>query len=121
MKPRRVLFFLICLIAISCSVAKPKSTKKRRELSSVQSITIGDGELDSTVLTMTESDVKTFVRKWNEAKSKGRCIYLTTHWIIVTLKDGTQRTFRQNGETIKENGDECFNIGDVNEYGGLYR
>lgn len=116
-----LLIFVTYLTVISCNVTKPKSTRKNIDLSSVQSITIGKSKEDSTALTMTKSDVKTFVRKWNVAKSEGLCIYLPTHWIIVNLKDGTQRIFRQNGKSIKEKNDECFNMGDPEEYEGLYR
>lgn len=121
MKQRNLLFLLICLLVLSCTTSKQKSTKKSIELSDVASITIGNSKNDSTALTMIDTDIKTFVRKWNKAKSNGLCKYLPTYWIIVNLKNGDQRVFCQNGETIKENNDECFDIGDPKEYNGLYR
>lgn len=121
MKQQNLLFLLICLCMLSCTTSKQKSTKKSIELSDVASITIGNSKNDSTALTMTDTDVKMFVRKWNKAKSKGFWKYLPTHWIIVNLKNGDRRVFRQNGEKIKENNDECFEIEDPEEYSGLYR
>lgn len=112
--------FLIVL-SIGCTTTKRKSSKENIEFSDVKSITIGNGKEDSTALTMVEIDAKAFVRKWNNAYSKGRCKYMSTHWITVNLKDGTKRFFRQNGETMKEKGDECFDMGSTQEYKGLYR
>jgi len=113
---------IVCAIfACTPAPANERSTKKELKISDVDSISVGNQLQDSTALTMVEEDLKTFVMKWNKAESIGLCKYAPEHWITVYLKDGTQRTFRQNGETIKEKNDECFNMGPISDYKGMYR
>ncbi|RMG80502.1 MAG: hypothetical protein D6707_06290, partial [Bacteroidetes bacterium] len=54
------------------------------------------------------------------SKSKGPCKYIPKFWLTVTLKDGTTRTFRANGENIKEDNDWCFSIGDNDFFDHLW-
>lgn len=61
---------------------------------------------------LTAEQSKIFVEKWNSAKSKGPCKYIVLYWVDITLNDKTVRTFRVNGQSIKENNDQCFDLGD---------
>ena len=63
---------------------------------------------------------KNFIEDLNKAHSIGPCKYFPQYNIIIFMKNGTQRVFRANGENIKENTDECFNIGDKNYFKDLY-
>ncbi|MBW6482092.1 MAG: hypothetical protein K0B10_03440 [Vicingaceae bacterium] len=61
---------------------------------------------------LTSNQVKNMIDKWNNSKSKGPCKFGLQYWLFITMKDGTKRTFRVNGENIKENNDWCYSIGD---------
>lgn len=63
---------------------------------------------------------KAFIEDLNKAHSIGPCKYFPQYNIIVFMKNGTQRDFRANGENIKENTDECFDIGEANYFRNLY-
>lgn len=61
-----------------------------------------------------------FANKWNNAKSKGPCKMGVQYWLYIYLKDGTKRTFRANGQTIKENNDWCLDIGETDYFKKLW-
>lgn len=69
---------------------------------------------------LTNDQAKTFVDKWNKSKSKGPCKFGLQYWLFVTLRDGTKRTFKANGETIKEESDWCNDIGEENFFTNLW-
>ena len=69
---------------------------------------------------LTNDQAKLLVDRWNNSKSKGLCKFGLQYWLFVTLKDGTKRTFRANGQSIKEGNDWCYDIGDEQFFKNLY-
>jgi hypothetical protein len=62
---------------------------------------------------LTDEEIKLTVDRWNNSKPKGLCKYMPKYWLYIHFKDGTKRTFRLNGRSIKENGDYCYDFGDT--------
>jgi hypothetical protein len=99
--------------------------KKAIDISSVDYIVIKNhsGQPD-TIKTITKrltpSQTKMFSEKWNNAKSKGPCIYLPTFYVDIFFKDKTKRSFRVNGQSIKESNDYCFDIGEEKYFDKLW-
>lgn len=117
------LIFILTIIFIAtltaCGQTKTKSTGDKQPInfSTVDFIEIRNhsGQADSikTVFKrLTSEQTKVFVDKWNNAKANGPCKYIVLFWADITFKDGTKRTFRINGKSIKEKNDYCFDIGD---------
>lgn len=69
---------------------------------------------------LTNDQVKVMVDKWNNSKSKGLCKFGLRYWLFVTFKDESKRSFRANGQNIKEDNDWCYNIGDEQFFKKLY-
>ena len=69
---------------------------------------------------LTNYQVKALVDKWNKSISIGPCKFGLQYWLFVTLNDGTKRTFRANGQNIKESNDWCYDIGDNQFFRSLY-
>ena len=59
-----------------------------------------------------EAMTNDLIDRLNNSKSTGPCKYIVLYWLDVYLEDGTKRTFRINGRSIKENNDWCFDIKD---------
>ena len=78
------------------------------------------GEADSTIKQLTYNQAKILANDWNTSKAIGPCIYLPTYYVVIFLQDGTQRSFRANGQSIKENNDWCFEIGETNYFDKLW-
>lgn len=51
----------------------------------------------------------------NKSKNIGLCKYAVKVWVVVSMKQGVERRFRINGNTIKENNDVCYEL--QNSYG----
>ncbi|GIK70535.1 MAG: hypothetical protein D8M18_10530 [Bacteroidetes bacterium] len=113
------IFTLIILTNLTvCGQTKSITDKQNIDLTSVDFIEINNNsrQVDTTQIThkrLTYEQTKLFVDKWNMAKSIGPCKYIVLYWINIIFKDGTKRTFRINGNNVKENNDWCYDIGDL--------
>ena len=112
-----ILTLFITTILTACGQTKSFGDKKVIDLTTVDFIEIrnhsGQADTIQTVRKrLTNEQAKLFIDKWNNAKSNGPCKYIVLYWIDITMKDGTKRTFRINGENIKESNDYCFDLGD---------
>jgi hypothetical protein len=121
MTTKQILTFLFILTVLltSCGQTKNKSYKEKilLDLQTVERIEIRNynGQEDSSLLTkkvLTFDQTKEFVTRWNNAKSLGLCKFIPKQWIDITLKDSIKRIFVINGQSIKENKDWCFDIGE---------
>jgi hypothetical protein len=111
--------FFLTIVTFSFGQSKIKSItdKSNIDFKTVDYIEIRNHSgLSDSVKTirkhLSSEEAKSFVDKWNGSSSIGPCKYLVAYWIDVTLKDGTKRTFRTRGKSIKENNDQCFDLGD---------
>lgn len=68
--------------------------------------------LDNLTKRLTSEQKNQFVEKFNNSKQNGLRKAIPLYFIDVHLKDGTKRSFRINGQYIKENNDYCFDLGD---------
>lgn len=69
---------------------------------------------------LTKEQAKILVDKWNNSKFKGLCKFGLQYWLFVTMKDGSKRTFRANGQSIKEDNDWCYEIDEEQFFKNLY-
>ncbi len=104
---------------------KEKDERKLLDITAIDHIVIKNhsGESDSTK-TITKqlppNHAKLFADKWNSSKSKGPCVYLPAYNLDIFFKDGTQRSFKANGQSVKENADLCFDIGETDYFNKLW-
>lgn len=68
--------------------------------------------LDNLKKRLTVEQKNQFIEKFNNSKPIGLGKSLPFYFIYVHLKDGTKRSFRINGQFIKENNDYCFDLRD---------
>lgn len=68
--------------------------------------------LENQTKRLTNEHKKLFTDKFNNAKSIGLRKAFPLYIINVHLNDSTKRSFRINGQCIKENNDFCFDLGD---------
>jgi hypothetical protein len=68
--------------------------------------------LDNRIKRLTVEQKNQFIEKFNNSKPIGLGKSLPFYFIYVHLKDGTKRSFRINGQFIKENNDYCFDLRD---------
>lgn len=54
--------------------------------------------------------IEELIGNLNNASSTGQCKFYVLYWLDIHFKDGTKRTFRINGQSIKEENDWCFTI-----------
>jgi hypothetical protein len=120
MKQMRILTIILITCLTACAQTKTRSVddKKIIDLKTVDNIKIRNHSVQEDTLPiltkqLASEQIKKFVDKWNTAKSIGPSIFVAHYVINITLKDGSTRTFRINGQSIKENNDWCFDLGDT--------
>lgn len=115
------LTFILSTIFLACGQTKTQSNfeQSKLDIETIDFIEIDHKpeQYDTTQLEkklLTAQQRKTFVAKWNNAKSVGPIKSMTRHFITVHFKDGTTRKFKGNGPILKENNDFGFDLGDSN-------
>jgi hypothetical protein len=101
---------LIILFLSSCT-SFFNNDKKDIDIANVSRIEISKSK-DSTHILSGQQE-KEFIDKWNSAPGEGSCIFITHYLITVHLKDNTVRSFRANGQAIKERSDYGYLFGDT--------
>lgn len=61
---------------------------------------------------LTANEVSVMANAINSSSNVGLCIYAVDLWLVVSMKNGGERKFRVNGNTIKENNDICYEFQD---------
>ena len=93
--------------------------------SDIDSIVLIPHSPDDTIalpsIKLTDKNIQKFTDDFNDSKYVGPCKYYPFYLLNVYLKDGKSRDFRCNGQNIKENNDQCFEIGDHNYFDDLYK
>jgi hypothetical protein len=119
MKQMRILTIIMITCLTACAQIKTRSVddKKTIDLTTVDNIKIKNQSVQEDTLPilikqLTSQQIKIFVDKWNNAKSMGPSIFVALFMIDITFVNGSKRTFRINGQSIKENNDWCFDLGD---------
>jgi len=123
----RLVTLCVCFCLIACGQKAKNSDNERIgiDFSNVNKIEIknnplGRDKLPAETRQLTTEQSKLFVEKWNTSESIGLCKYLVHYWVYVTYKDGSQRTFRINGKTIKEKNDYGYSIEDEKFFDNLW-
>lgn len=116
---------LLTLTACGQTISNGSGEKQDIIFDEVESVEIENssfGQSDEKInhKILTNAQVKIFAAQWNSSKSTGPCKFRQTYGLFVTLKDGTKRTFRANGPSIKEEKDYCFEISDDQFFANLY-
>jgi hypothetical protein len=101
----------------SCGIV---SDRKKIEPSSVSYIVLSVAG-NPNFKTLNKDQQKKFVEDWNSASSIGPCIFITRDRIDVVFNDTTKRAFRINGNYIKENTDQCYDLGDTAYFEKLWQ
>jgi hypothetical protein len=114
-----ILTFIVSTTFTACGQTKTKSNfeKSNIDIETVDFIEIknraGQSDtLDNLTKRLTDEQKNQFVEKFNNSKSNGLRKAIPLYFIDVHLKDGTKRSFRINGQYIKENNDYCFDLRD---------
>ena len=120
-KKMRLIIAILLTTLIACGqITKSTTNKSKIDLNDVDNIEIRLQLYDTITVRMTDLQTKEFVTKWNNSKSEGLCKYMPKLWLAVSLTNGTTRTFRANGENIKEDSDWCFSVGDKDFFEHLW-
>jgi len=119
---RKLTFILTLIISATftaCELTKSKSNfeKINIDLETVDFIEIKNrvakfDTLDNQTKRLTDKQKNQFVVKFNNSKSNGLRKAFPLYFIDVYLKGGTKRSFRINGQYIKEKNDYCYDFGD---------
>jgi len=119
---RQLTFILTLIISTTftaCGQTKTKSNFEKNiiDIENVDFIeiksTAGQSDtLKNQTKRLTNDQKKLFVEKFNNSKSNELRKSISLHFINVHFKDGTKRSFRINGQYIKENNDYSFDLGD---------
>ncbi len=119
---RQLSFILILIISTTftaCEQTKSKSyfEKINIDIELVDFIeiknTAGQSDtLENQTKPLTNNQKKLFVEKFNSSKFNGQRKAIPLYFIDVHFKDETKRSFRINGQYIKENNEYCFDLGD---------
>jgi hypothetical protein len=119
MKTLFILIIFISSIIQSCEPTETKlfNTKQTIDYSTVDFITIRSksepGDTSKLIdKRLSNEQAQVFVEKWNHSEAIGPCKFVVLYWIDINFKDGSKRTFRVNGKTIKEQADFCFEFND---------
>jgi len=114
-----ILTFILSILLMACGQTKTKSVgdKQNIELAAIDNVELRKHQyqkdsLNINLKLLNGEQSKWLVDKWNNAKSNGICTYIPTFWLAIHFKDGSKRTFRINGQSIKESNDYCFDLGD---------
>ena len=114
-----ILIFIVSTTFTACGQTKTKSNfeKSNIDIETVDFIEIknraGQSDtLDNLTKRLTDEQKNQFVEKFNNSKPNGLRKAIPLYFIDVHLKDGTKRSFRINGQYIKENKDYCFDLRD---------
>ena len=75
-------------------------------------VVVSDPYRSPKTIRLTGFQVKTIVDKWNDAPNVGGWKYSPTFEMTVYLDSRESRHFRINSEHIKEDSDECYDLGD---------
>ena len=112
---------LFCLVITSflSGQTKSKSNEKQltlnKELIAQIEITNGCYPLDSCdnfTYKLSDLMVEKLTDKFNNSSSEGFCKFIVLYWVKIDFTDGTVKTFRINGDSVKENDDWCYDIKD---------
>ncbi len=116
---------VICILALVSltrlafdvySYKKASAKKTPIKLEEVENI----GIQNDTYRLLTNEQVSLFVDKWNNSKPRGMVKSAVKYVIFIIFKDGTVRKFRANSNTIKEDGDWGFDIGEEQFFDNLF-
>ena len=116
----KIVWTLIIAVLFSCGqTSKSLNDKVKIELASVDSITIKrHQDINHTIvhkpIKLTADQANTIIDKWNNADSKGLCKFLPDFEMIIYTSDRKTRNFRINANSIKEDNDWCYDLGDNN-------
>ena len=109
----------ICYCAKVLMRAMPRVYDAKRQVRLLNE----DGSFE--MVTLNDSMIEDLIDRLNKSNSIGKCKFYNLYWLNIYYTDGTIRTFRINGSSIKENNDWCFNIKDsdymVNLWTELYK
>ncbi|MEM6298523.1 MAG: hypothetical protein AAF740_07545 [Bacteroidota bacterium] len=115
-----IIAILLTILTACGQTTKSTTNKTKIDFDAVDHVEIKQRLHDQTTVRLTDQQTEDFVANWNNSKSEGLCKYMPTLWLTLTVKDGVTRTFRANGESIKENNDWCFSIGDNDFFDHLW-
>lgn len=114
-----ILTFIISSTITACVLTKTKSNfeKSKIDIETVDYIEINNKseQLDTIQLDkklLTEKQKNEFVSKWSNSKSVGPIKSMTRFFITVHFNDGTTRKLKGNGQYLKEDNDNGFDLGD---------
>lgn len=114
-----ILTFIVSTTFTACGQTKTKSNfeKSNIDIETVDYIEIknraGQSDtLDNLTKRLTDEQKNQFIEKFNNSKPNGLRKAIPLYFIDVHLKDGTKRSFRINGQYIKEKNDYCFDLGE---------
>ena len=71
--------------------------------------------------TLNEAMTNELIDRFNSSKSVGPCKYIVLYWLDFYATDGSKRTFRVNGQSVKEKNDWCYNIKDSDCIGNIWK
>lgn len=104
--------FIFCTFL--CASAIVESAQERKELrpDSVRYVEIKLNDKEGKVIRLSNSQNQELTKRWNQARPIGLCKFYARYIIIAYNKNGEARTFRATENTIKEENDYCFVVGD---------
>ncbi|WP_162126350.1 hypothetical protein [Flavobacterium phycosphaerae] len=109
------IFILAFMVSHGQIKAKTNLNKNTLNFNQINYIEIRNSSLaKSTAKRLTTRQTKSFIVTFNKAPESGIYKFIVHYWVDVYLKNGSKRVFRVNGAHIKEEGDNCFNLGDKN-------
>lgn len=109
----RILLLILLFTLSTCGkLIKSPPYKKEIKIDSIDFVYIKKNQMDIDSIRLNLNQTKMFVYEWNKSKSIGLCKYLPEFWIVAKMTNGQTRTFRTNKNSIKENNDWTYSIGD---------
>jgi hypothetical protein len=119
---RQLTYILTFIVSTTFTASGQTKTKSNFEKSNIDIETVdfieiknrvGQSDtLDNLTKRLTDDQKNQFVEKFNNSKPNGLRKAIPLYFIDVHLKDGTKRSYRINGQYIKENNDYCFDLGE---------
>lgn len=119
----KLLNLIIILLCIGCSSPKKGIIHKNIiDLDLVDYVSIKK-ELYATdsIYFLTKNEIKSLTDEWNKSEFKGMYKMIPKYWIRVHLKNDSIRSFRVNGNLIKENSDWTYSLSDSTLISSLWK
>lgn len=113
--------FLFIIFLLNCSLSSNSNSKNNIDINSVDFISLKK-KLNATdsIYFLTQDEIKLVVNEWNNSKKEGLYKMVPNYHIRVHLKNDTIRSFRVNGELIKESGDWAYSLSNYNLISSLW-